>query len=80
MSLTSPAFPAAVAGLTVVYYLLPRRLRWPLLLAVSLPFYLTGGLWALAVLALVTVSTYLAGLALGALNARPADKSEAKRS
>lgn len=77
MSLTSPAFPAAVAGLTVVYYLLPRRLRWPLLLAVSLLFYLTGGLWALSVLALVTVSTYLAGLALGALNARSADR-EAK--
>ena len=75
MNLTSPAFLAVVAALTLLYYRLPRRFQWPLLLTVSMAFYLTGGLWAMAVLAAVTVSTYLAALARGALNARGADRA-----
>jgi len=70
MSLTSPLFLAAVALLVPVYYLIPRQRQWMLLLAVSCAFYLTGGLWAMACLAITTLTTWAAGLALGRLNAR----------
>ena len=70
MSLTSPGFLAAVALLVPVYYLIPRRGQWVLLLGASCLFYLTGGLSAMAFLAVTTLTTWGAGLALGALNRR----------
>ena len=70
MSLTSPTFLLAMAVLVPVYYLIPRRLQWMLLLAASCLFYLTGGPEAMAFLLLTALSTWLAGLCLGALNAR----------
>ena len=48
-----------------VYYLAPRRLQWVVLLAASYGFYLTGGLWAIDYLLFTTLTTWLAGRALG---------------
>lgn len=68
MSFTSGAFPVFMLAVLVVYYLTPRRLQWVVLLAASYGFYLTGGLWAMDYLLFTTVTTWLAGRALGALN------------
>lgn len=75
MSLTSPYFILGVAVLLILYYLMPRKAQWPLLLCASLLFYLCGGIGSMAFLAVTTASTWLAGLALGALNARRRDLS-----
>lgn len=68
MSFTSGAFLIFVLAALVVYYLAPRRLQWVVLLIASYGFYLTGGLWAVDYLLFTTLTTWLAGRALGALN------------
>lgn len=68
MSFTSGTFLVFVLAALVIYYLTPQRLRWVVLLIASYGFYLTGGLGALDYLLFTTLTTYLAGRALGALN------------
>lgn len=68
MSFTSGAFLIFVLAALVVYYLTPRRLQWVVLLIASYGFYLTGGLWAVDYLLFTTLTTWLAGRALGTLN------------
>lgn len=68
MSFTSGTFLIFVLAALVVYYLAPRRLQWVVLLIASYGFYLTGGLWAVDYLLFTTLTTWLAGRALGALN------------
>lgn len=54
----------SVGLLGLLNYLLPRNLRWILLLIVSYAFYFWIGSWAILVLLLSTVLNYLAGLLL----------------
>lgn len=68
MSFTSGTFLIFVLAALVVYYLMPQRLQWVVLLIASYGFYLTGGLWAVDYLLFTTLTTWLAGRALGALN------------
>ena len=68
MSFFSYTFPLCVAGALLLYYLLPKRMQWPLLLAVSLGFYLLGGLAAMACLLFIAATTFLTGLLLDRLN------------
>ena len=70
MSFTSLTFLAFLAGLIVLYYVLPRKLQWMLLLAASCAFYLCGGAKTIGYLAFTALTTYAAGRRLGALNAR----------
>ena len=70
MSFTSGAFIAFVLAALTVYYLAPRRFRWVVLLIASYGFYFTCGLWAVGYLLFTTLTTWLAGWALGALNDR----------
>ncbi len=72
MEFTSLSFLALVGGALLVYYLLPQKARWVALLAASLVFYAQGGAQALCFLGFTMGSTYLAGLALGALAKRKA--------
>lgn len=69
MSFTSGTFIVFVLAALVIYYLTPRRLQWVVLLVASYGFYLCGGgLGALDYLLFTTLTTWLAGRALGALN------------
>ena len=68
MSFTSGTFIVFVLAALVIYYLAPKRLQWVVLLIASYGFYLTGGVWAVAYLLFTTLTTWLAGRAIGALN------------
>ena len=57
----SYAFIAFIVGLTIVYYLIPRKLQWGLLLLASFGFYFFAG-WTYLIYLVTTATTiYLAG-------------------
>lgn len=68
MSLFSLAFVLFVAGGSLLYYLLPKKFQWGVLLALSWGFYLSLGLEAMGYLLFVTASSYGAALALQHVN------------
>ena len=76
MSFTSPVFLGFILFFLLVYYLLPRRLQWVVLLAASCVFYISGGIRMIAYLLITTLSTYLAGRLLGWLNEKGAGLSQ----
>ena len=58
MSITSPGFFLFAAALILLYYLIPKRIQWVLLLIASVGFYLCAG-WQGGVYILITaLSTY----------------------
>lgn len=69
MSFTSVPFLLLVAAGLLLYRIVPQKLRWCVLLAVSCVFYLSGGISRLWYLLFTGLSTYGAGLLLGRLNA-----------
>lgn len=75
MSLLSPVFPALVLVSVIVYYLVPKKIRWTVLLAASWVFYLWGGVGSAAYILITTVTTYACGLILGRIR----DKYDAAR-
>lgn len=81
MSFTSPAFIGFIALLVLLYYLVPRRFQWMLLLAASYVFYLCGGARTIVWLLAETVLTYTAARLLDRLNAQkknlPAEERKA---
>ena len=68
MAFTSPEFLFLVLAALLAYYLLPKRVQWVILLLASCAFYLAGGIGAMVYLLYTTVTTYIAGRWLGALN------------
>ena len=66
MLFNSFAFLAFFAVLAVVYYAMPHRFRWPLLLVASLYFYAAFSARYLLLLIGITLIAYLDGLAMGA--------------
>ena len=67
MSITSYSFLAFAGGLLLLYYLIPKRWQWCLLLAASYLFYAFSGVKYLAYLLATTVVTYLVGCKIGDL-------------
>ena len=65
MLFTSWTFLAFLAVLLPLYYLLPRRFQWPLLLAADIVFYLCAGWQGLVFLCATVLISWAAGLALG---------------
>lgn len=63
-------FLAFLAVVTAVYYAIPHRLRWVLLLGSSLYFYATFRVSYLLLLLGVTLVAYLSGLAIGAADGK----------
>ena len=62
MLFTSYGFLGFAAVLFLLYYLIPRRFQWELLLAASYLFYfIAGPSWLLYIL-VTTVTTYFAAL------------------
>ena len=62
MSLTSLRFLYFLAAVIAACFILPRKLRNPILLAASLYFYWAWKPWALAVLAFSVTSSYFLAL------------------
>ena len=65
MQFTSFGFLACFAALLAVYYLIPKKLQWVLLLAASYGFYLLGGPESLGFILLTTLTTFAAGHLIG---------------
>ncbi|MEI3500485.1 MAG: MBOAT family O-acyltransferase [Anaerovoracaceae bacterium] len=70
MSFTSVEFILLVTAAVVLYYLVPKRFQWIVLLAANYIFYLCGGVLLTGYLLAATVCTYAAGLALERLNVK----------
>ena len=66
MNFTSPEFLLFFPVVLVLYYFLPVRARWGLLLAASWAFYLSWNPWTGILLMLATACSYTAGLRIEA--------------
>ena len=64
MQLTTIPFALFALGLLLLYYLLPRKLQWPLLLVASYLFYLWAGLEYLGFILFTTLTTYVCALVM----------------
>jgi D-alanyl-lipoteichoic acid acyltransferase DltB (MBOAT superfamily) len=64
---TSLVFIAFLALTLLLYYLVPAKAQWPLLLVASGVFYAFAGWQGLVYVSVTVVTTYLAGLRLGTL-------------
>ena len=69
MSFASTRFLAFFAVLFLLYYMIPRKHQWKLLLAGSLFFYWFAGWWCLIYIGVTAVTTYLAARKIDALAA-----------
>ena len=67
MLFTDSAFIIGLVILCVVYFLMPKKFRWMLLLLASMLFYAYSGVENLLYIAATTVSTYLVTRKLDAM-------------
>ncbi|MCD8324484.1 MAG: MBOAT family protein [Clostridiales bacterium] len=67
MLFTSYSFIAFISVVFVLYYVLPKKCQWPMLLVASYVFYYIAGPTYLIFIATTTVTTYLISLKLDAL-------------
>lgn len=67
MSITSYSFLAFACLLLLIYYLIPRRFQWCLLLIASYGFYACSGVKYLGYILATTVCSYLVSLKIGGL-------------
>ncbi len=65
MFFTSYEFLGFMAGLLVLYYMVPRGCQWPLLLVASYVFYFTAGSGFLFYILVTTATVYLTALLIG---------------
>lgn len=65
MQFTSFGFLACLAVLLVVYYLIPKKTQWILLLVASYAFYILAGMEYLLFILFTTATTYLAARWMG---------------
>ena len=73
MSLISLSFLVFAAVLLVVYWAVPAKYRWLVLLAASLYFYCMGGIWSVVYIVITAASTYGATLGMARISARQKD-------
>ena len=73
MSFTSYGFVAFLCALFVVYYVVPKRMQWWLLLAGSYGFYAFAGLECLAFILVTTVSSYFVARIMDGMRIREED-------
>ena len=64
MSFASLPFVGLVAAGVILYYLVPKKLQWVVLLLASMVFYLAGGVKSAVWLVLVAAVTWLSCSAL----------------
>lgn len=68
MSYTAFTFIIFMLVTMLLYFIMPRRARWGVLLAASYLFYFLSSKLLVFSLLATTVSVYLSGLALGRIN------------
>lgn len=73
MLFTSYEFILFIAVLFILYYIIPKKFQWMLLLAASYVFYSFAGVKYLAYILATTVSTYFASRKIGKIQATGAD-------
>ncbi|MHB8130714.1 MAG: MBOAT family O-acyltransferase, partial [Mobilitalea sp.] len=79
MLFTSYRFILFIIGLFVIYYVIPKRYQWMLLLAASYVFYSFAGFKYLIYILATTLSTYFISRRLGHIQAIQAAYSKEKR-
>ncbi len=70
MLFTSYEFIGFFLAVFILYYLLPKKAQWPLLLVASYVFYFIAGADYLVYILTTTVTVYAGGLVLGSSNAK----------
>ena len=65
MSFTSFEFLLFFGVLLVIYYIVPKKYQWPLLLAGSIFFYAFAGITAMSYMVATILSTWLCGREIG---------------
>ena len=78
MDLTSVSFLLCLAGLLILYYLVPRRTQWIILLLASLGFYFAADLRAGIFLVFSIAITWLSGRGMADVYDREPDERTAK--
>ena len=79
MSFVSFAFIGFVIVSLLLYYLLPQKVRWVVLLVASYTFYIIGGAKTVIYLLLTTLTTWVAGLLLSSANKKAKDNPELEK-
>ncbi len=68
MLFTSYSFILFISLLFLLYYIIPKKLQWKLLLAASYVFYALAGPRYLIYILITTISTYIAAIEIGKLH------------
>ncbi len=79
MLLVSYEFAVFLFLLLVVYYLIPGKFQWMLLLAASYLFYICGGMFYLLYPLITTVSTWLTAKKIGAITRQAKEEIRQKQ-
>ena len=79
MSFASGEFALFLCAAVLLYYLMPKRVRWTALLLFSYVFYLWGGVYVLGYILFTTLTTYLFGYLIGNVSARDGTREEKSR-
>lgn len=62
MSFNSPLFLACLPVVVLLYWVLPQRFRWIMLLAASYAFYMSWNAWLIFLILFTTLVSYFSGL------------------
>ncbi len=73
MSFTSVMFCLFVAAGLIVYYLLPKKFRWILLLVMSYAYYFTFSVKTSVIMVATTIIVYVSGRLLDSMNVRESE-------
>lgn len=65
MNFNSLEFLIFLPTVVLLYWLLPHKWRWLLLLAASYIFYMSWNVWLIVLIMITTVTAYLAGIGIG---------------
>ena len=76
MAFTSLSFAAFLITAAVVYYIVPRNMRWIMLLLISYVFYLSAGVGVLGYILFTTLTTYFCGILIGKYDDDGAEKAK----
>ena len=71
MSIVSFNFFLFIAGVVVLYYILPVKARWSVILIANIGFFLLSSTWKLLLVALIpTLVTYIMAIIIDNLQAK----------
>lgn len=75
MNFNSLQFLVFLPVVVLLYYLLPHKSRWVLLLAASYIFYMSWNLWLIFLILVTTVTAYVAGIIIDRTESKKAKKA-----